>query len=141
MIKILKGKGVTIFSLFLIILAITIIAFQNITYYSHVKVKINNNTNSNITGLNIYYVDSKKKVSMPNLESKADYNIDIKHKSKDECEAIFINYLDKEKNENNITLVGYIEKGYSGDVNVDITDIDENGIIDMKINSNINVEI
>jgi hypothetical protein len=104
-----------------------------INRHSGFDITIKNNTSETISGLNITYEGIAKDIGIPNIATHEEYEININPKESFSESSMIIYYADKRNYIQKNVLIGYFEKGYRGDVEVNINSQDENGLIIMQI--------
>lgn len=125
----MKKKTLIILSIiFIILLGIGFYFFSNQSTY---KVIINNNTNKEISGLQISY-NNNKNISIPSI--KADDSEEVNVKS-NENGSLFMYYTDILGDSHKEILAGYFQKGAQGKIVVNITSVNTLGIYGMEIAS------
>lgn len=101
--------------------------------HSGFNITIKNNTSETISGLNITYEGTMKDIKIPNIDKYEEYKLNIDPKEDFSESSMSIYYTDKRNYIQKNILIGYFEKGYRGDVEVNINSQDENGLIIMQI--------
>ncbi|MFB5284478.1 hypothetical protein [Peribacillus sp. Hz7] len=103
-------------------------------------IKVKNQTNKEISGLYLTYDNIKSGIKIPLIASGKDYKFNvnpIEDSAKDFDEgAMKLQYKDNEGNLHTEYVIGYFEKGYSGDAVITIKSIDVNGKLDIEIKDN-----
>lgn len=126
----MKKKILIILGIILIVLIGSgIYFFSNQSTY---KVIINNNTNKEISGLQISYNSNNKNIDVPTI--KAGESKEVKVRAK-ENGSLVMYYTDILGDTHKEILGGYFQKGSKGKVVVNITAISELGIYGMEIAS------
>jgi hypothetical protein len=97
------------------------------------NIEIKNNTNESITGLAITYNGIFKDIELPQIDAGKTYKTNVNPSENFGENSMIIYYKDKRGYEQKNTLIGYFEKGYKGEVKVNINSRDENGLIIMKV--------
>lgn len=126
--------------LYIIIISVSILAIiilYNLYFRNtlSITVDITNFTTSKINGLKITSKALDKDAEVSEIPEQREYKMIIATaKNFDECNVVMY-YYDKNGNKHEICLVGYIEKGYSGTVKVNINSIDSNGVLTITINN------
>ncbi|MHC1682211.1 MAG: hypothetical protein AB6733_04595 [Clostridiaceae bacterium] len=101
-------------------------------------IEIKNTLNEDVSGLTITYKNITEDIALPTIKSGETYKLNITPKEEFNENQMTIYYKDKRGVTQKNTLIGYFEKGYSGEVKVTINSIDNNGLIYMRI-ENINI--
>ena len=104
------------------------------SFSSGYKISITNNTDKTIENLEVRYKSGDIIQSISKIESKKSWKYTIDTNSFEGGNAIVLTYKDNKGNSYEEYIIGYLEKGYSGKVNVVINNIDENGKLDITIN-------
>lgn len=126
----MKKKTLIILGIiFIILIGVGIYFFSSSSTY---KVIINNDTNKEISGLQISYSNSSKNISVPNI--KAGGSEEVKVKSK-ENGSLVMYYTDILGDSHKEILAGYFQKGSKGKIVVNITAVNDLGIYGMEIAS------
>lgn len=130
-------KKILLIVLVAIIPVTAVIVVFNILTQIGIDIKIKNETNKEISGLYVTYNEIKSDVEIPTLKQGEKYKLNVSHgknSNKNFSEgALLLEYKDKNGQKHTEYLVGYIERGYSGFINIKLSDIDENGKIKMDI--------
>ncbi|WP_455717685.1 hypothetical protein [Anaerosporobacter sp.] len=102
-------------------------------------VRINNGSDKDISGLQLVTNDDLLLVDVYTIKAgeEEDYIIELPEDF-DEA-SINVSYVDKQGNEHNEVILGYVEKGYIGNGEVSIHSIDDNGILEMTIEGETNI--
>ncbi len=127
----------------LVVLAILITGIVGIIGYflfqSGFDIKIKNQTNRDVTGINLTYDNFKTDIKIPTIASHKDYKLNI-NPSKDVGEsAMEIQYKDNKGKLHTETVIGYFEGGYSGNIFITIKSIDEDGKLKFRIKEDISL--
>ncbi|WP_300261632.1 hypothetical protein [Clostridium sp.] len=126
----MKKKTLIILGIiFIILIGVGVYFFSSSSTY---KVIINNDTNKEISGLQISYSNSSKNISVPNI--KAGGSEEVKVKSK-ENGSLVMYYTDILGDSHKEILAGYFQKGSKGKIVVNITAVNDLGIYGMEIAS------
>jgi len=106
-------------------------------FHDGIDIKVQNQTDKEISGLYITYDEIKSDVKIPSLKPNEKYKLNVSHSKNSNEEfdegAMVLKYMDKEGKIHTEYISGYIERGYSGFANIKITDVEENGKLKMKI--------
>ena len=102
-------------------------------FSSGYKISIDNNTNKTIENLELkYYVGNTIK-TISQIEPKKSWKDNIDTNSIQSENSIILTYKDNKGNSYEESVVGYLEKGYSGKSNVIINKIDDNGKLEIEV--------
>ncbi len=117
----------------LIVFLIVVIGVFKFSFSSGYKISIDNNTNKTIENLELkYYVGNTIK-TISQIEPKKSWKDNIDTNSIQGENAIILTYKDNKGNSYEESVVGYLEKGYSGKSNVVINKIDDNGKLEIEV--------
>src|SRR5699024_8312982 len=98
---------------------------------------INNETDVEISNIEITYENIKTNIEVPPIAAGDDaiLEIDPETQATEEFDEtnIELSYIDKQGETHTEIIFGYYEKGYTGDAKVTITDIDEDGILSLEV--------
>lgn len=118
----------------LILFLLGIAVFLKVNFSDGYKISIANNTNKIVRDLEIRYKTGGVIIQrISQIEAKHSWKYTIDTNNIQSENAIILKYKDNKGNSYEEYIVGYLEKGYSGNVNVTINNIDKNGKLDMKI--------
>ncbi len=95
---------------------------------------IQNNTDVNISGLKIKYSNSINDTKVPEILPKQIYKAKLILPENFTEGSIKIFYTDKQGQNHEDFLVGYIEKGYKEKISVTISSVENNGVLALKLN-------
>lgn len=127
-----------IISIVLIIGALGLAAF--ILVQDGFDIKVENETNKEISGLYLTYDNIKSHIEIPSIASGEKYtlNVNPNENSNDDFDeaALKLEYKDNKGNLHTEYVIGYFEKGYSGNALINIKSTDENGKIEVEIENN-----
>lgn len=104
-----------------------------------INVKVINNTESIITGLKITYTDLNNLIEIPDIEANGIYKTKVELTDLEDEGSMELYYVDKLDNEERTIIVGYIEPGYKGKVEVTVNSIDANGKLDIQASEDIDI--
>ena len=96
-------------------------------------VRINNSSDKDISGLQLVTNDDLLLVDVNTIKAGEEEDFVIELPENIAEASVNVSYVDKQGNEHNEVILGYVEKGYVGNGEVSIHSIDENGIIKMDI--------
>ena len=96
-------------------------------------VRINNGSDRDISGLQLVTNDDLLLVDVNTIKAGEEEDFVIELPENIAEASVNVSYVDKQGNEHNEVILGYVEKGYVGNGEVSIHSIDENGIIKMDI--------
>jgi hypothetical protein len=94
---------------------------------------IQNNTDETISVLKIKYSNSQSIIEVPRISPKQVYETRLILPDNFIEGSIKVFYTDKQGENHEDYLVGYIEKGYKVKINVIIESVDNNGVLTLKI--------
>ncbi len=94
---------------------------------------IQNNTDETISVLKIKYSNSQSIIEVPRISPKQVYETKLILPDNFIEGSIKVFYTDKQGENHEDYLVGYIEKGYKVKINVIIESVDNNGVLTLKI--------
>jgi len=95
---------------------------------------IQNNTDVTISGLKIKYSNSLNDTKVPEILPKQIYKTKLILPENFTKGSIKISYTDKQGENHEEYLSGYIEKGYKVKISVTIDLVENNGVLSIKIN-------
>ncbi|GFP77380.1 hypothetical protein [Clostridium fungisolvens] len=116
-----------------VVVVLVLVAIDVMKFTSRYKIDINNKADKTVNNLELRYKVNGTIQNISELEPKKfwEYNVNTSElKSEDQ---ILLTYKDSKGNYYEQYLVGYLEKGYRGKVNVVINKIDDNGKLDVKV--------
>lgn len=116
-----------------ILFTLVVIGIYKFSFSSGYKISITNNTNKTVEKLELKYKVGNIIQTISQIESKNSWKDTIDTHSIKGENAIILTYKDSKGNSYEEYVVGYLEKGYSGKVNVVINNIDENGKLEITI--------
>lgn len=103
-------------------------------------IKVKNQTNKEVSGLYLTYDNIKSDIKIPLIASGEIYKLNVnptENSNKDFDEgAMKLQYKDNEGISHTEYVIGYFEKGYSGNAVITIKSIDDNGKLDIEIKEN-----
>lgn len=126
-----KTVIITVAIVFLVALSFTVYTFLNSS--KGFEILINNNTNKEISGLNITYNNITKDITVPNILPQSNFKFNINPKENFGENTMKMYYYDKTNKKHEEILVGYFEKGYRGKVYIEINSINDNGKLEVKV--------
>ena len=116
------------------VLLVSLLAFINILKFNNgYKITITNNTDKVVTDLELKYKVWVSIQTIPKIEAKKSWKCNIDTSSIEAENAIILKYKDNKDNLYEESVVGYIEKGYNGQANVEIDKFDENGKLEIEV--------
>lgn len=102
-------------------------------------IQIDNDTNQEISGLNITYDHIKSDIYMPTVEPGESYSLHIDPEEDSDEQfseaALKLEYEDENGILHTEYVIGYFEAGYSGKAVIDIQSVDDNGKLEVVIES------
>ena len=129
-----KLKCIIIISVIIVFLLGGIGLLKYINVYSNgYIIYIANNTDKTITNLEIRYKVGDSITIIPEIKSNKSWEEKIDTNSIQGENSIILIYRDNVGNSYEETIVGYLEKGYSGQNKVTINEIDETGKLEIKV--------
>ena len=127
------SKNNTIIISALIVFLIVVIGVFKFSFSSGYKISIENNTNKTIENLELkYYVGNTIK-TISQIEPKKSWKDNIDTNNIQGENAMILTYKDNKGNSYEESVVGYLEKGYSGKSNVVINKINDNGKLEIEV--------
>lgn len=100
-------------------------------------VTIENNTQIDVTGLQISYEHITKDIVVPDIKAGTSYRLVVNPTENFGENQMLLYYLDKNGTKQSKILVGYFEKGYSGKVNVRIKSVNDKGVFELEVDEEI----
>lgn len=101
--------------------------------YNGYKITITNDTDKPIENLEIKYASGKSIKTIEKIERDKSWKYTVNTDEINGEDSIILIYKDKSNTEHKDTLVGYLEKGYDGEISVYVSKIDGSGILDIYI--------
>lgn len=100
-------------------------------------ITVENETNKEVTGLYLTYDNIKKVIKIPSIASGEKYPLNV-NPSEDSNnnfseDALKLEYKDNRGNLHTEYVIGYFEKGYSGQAVIKIKSIDEKGKLKLEV--------
>jgi len=117
----------------LVVFLIVVIGVFKFSFSSGYKISIENNTNKTIENLELKYSVGKTIKTISQIEPKKSWKYDIDTNSIQGENAIILTYKDNNDIFYEESVVGYLEKGYSGKSNIVINKIDDNGTLEIEV--------
>src|SRR5699024_3468495 len=112
-------------------------AFLFLSTYSSFAVVINNNTSEEIRNLTIDYDHTKEEIAVGSIESEDDDVVQIKPKDQATDEftnsSLLLKYTDDHGEEHEETVLDDFDKETSGDIEVTIEGIADNGELEFEV--------
>ena len=112
-------------------------AFLFLSTYSSFAVVINNNTSEEITDLSIDYDHTKEEITVESIDSEDDDVVQIKPKDQATDEftnsSLLLKYKDDHGEEHEETVLDDFDKETSGDIEVTIEGIADNGELEFEV--------
>jgi hypothetical protein len=128
----MSKKNIIIISV-LIVFLLGVIGIVKFGFSSGYKVSITNNTNKTIVNLELKYKVGNTIQTISQIESKKSWKGTIDTNSIKGENQITLIYKDNKGTSYEECVIGYLEKGYSGKVNVVINKINENGKLEIEV--------
>lgn len=116
-----------------VIFLIAVISVFKFSFSSGYDISIYNNTNKTIENLELKYYDGNSIKTISQIEAKKSWKYNSDTNSLQGDNAIILTYKDNKGNSYEETVVGYLEKGYSGKSNVVINKINDNGKLEIEV--------
>lgn len=118
----------------LILFLLGIIGVFKVNFSNGYKISITNNTNEIVRNLEIRYKAGGVIIqSISKIQPKDSWKYTIDTNNIKGEDAIILEYKDSKGNSCEEYIVGYLEKGYNGNINVIINNIDKNGKLELNI--------
>lgn len=129
---------------FLVVITVMVIGIVGLVGYVLVQdgfdIKVKNQTDKEVSGLHLTYDNIKSDIKIPLIASGEIYKLNVnptENSNKDFDEgAMKLQYKDNEGILHTEYVIGYFEKGYSGNAVITIKSIDDNGKLDIEIKEN-----
>jgi hypothetical protein len=103
-------------------------------------IRLENETDKEVSGLYLTYDNIKSDIKIPSIASDEKYTINVNpiEDSNDDFSeaALKLQYKDNKGNLHIEYVIGYFEKGYSGESVINIKSVDEKGELEVEIKSN-----
>ncbi len=100
-------------------------------------ITIENNTQFDVTGLQISYEHITKDIEIPEIKAGTTYGLVVNPTENFGENHMLLNYSDETGAKQSKILVGYFEKGYSGKVNVKIKSVNDKGVFELEVDEDI----
>ena len=118
----------------LILFLLGIVGFFKVNISNKYKISITNNTNKIVRDLEIRYKTGGVIIqNIPQIQPKYSWECIINTNNIQGENAIILKYKDNNGNSHEEYLVGYLEKGYCGNSNAIINNLDKNGKLEIEI--------
>lgn len=117
----------------LIIIIIVFISSVKPFFSSAYSISIANRTNKTVENLELRYKVGKSIQTIPQIEPKKFWKGKIDTNEIQGENAVILTYIDNKGNPYEEYVIGYLEKGYSGQVSMAINKIDDNGKLEIEI--------
>lgn len=118
----------------LILFLLGIIGVFKINFSNGYKISITNNTNKIVRDLEIRYKTGGVVIqNIPQIQPKDSWEYIINTNNIQGENAIILKYKDNNGNSHEEYIVGYLEKGYYGNSNAIINNVDKNGKLEIEI--------
>ncbi|MEH7464356.1 hypothetical protein V7166_20505 [Bacillus thuringiensis] len=129
---------------FLVVITVMVIGIVGLVGYVLAQdgfdIKVKNQTNKEVSGLYLTYDNIKSDIKIPLIASGEIYKLNVnptENSDKDFDEgAMKLQYKDNKGILHTEYVIGYFEKGYSGNAVITIKSIDDNGKLDIEIKEN-----
>lgn len=98
-------------------------------------ITVENETNKEVTGLYLTYDNIKKVIKIPSIVSGEKYTLNVNPSEDNNFSeaALKLEYIDNRGNLHTEYVIGYFEKGYSGQAVIKIKSIDEKGKLKLEV--------
>ncbi|MBK1811465.1 hypothetical protein JHL18_12625 [Clostridium sp. YIM B02505] len=116
-----------------VVVVLFLVAIDVMKFSSRYKIDINNKSDKTANNLELRYKVNGSIQSISELEPKKLWEYKVNTSELKSEDQILLTYKDSKGNYYEHYLVGYLEKGYRGKVNVVINKIDDYGKLEMKI--------
>lgn len=126
-----------IFSIIIIFLIVTFLAYDFINSKDGFNIKISNRTNTQVQGLKITYNKISEDIEILVINPKELYKLNVNPKEDFGENTMKIYYNDKLGNKHEEVIIGYFERGYRGKILINVTSVDENGKITFEVKEEI----
>ena len=130
--ELMSKKNKTIISVLVAFLILVIGVFK-FSFSSGYKISIENKTDKTIANLELKYKNGNTIKTISQIEPKKSLEYNIDTNSIQGENAIILTYKDNKGISYEESVVGYLEKGYSGKSNVFINEIDNNGNLGIEV--------
>ena len=100
------------------------------------NITVDNQTNTEISGLYLTYDNIKSNIEIPSILSGKEYEFNVNPTEEFGEGSMKLHYKDKKGKLHTEYVFGYIEKGYSGKAIITLKTIDKNGNIQIEIEKN-----
>lgn len=108
-------------------------AYSILADHEGFDITIKNQTGQKISGLYITYEHITSDLKIPAIPSGKKYQVKVTPTEEFSENTMSIYYEDHSGNKHTKTVIGYFEKGYSGEAVITLKSIDDNGLIKMKV--------
>ena len=127
------GKKNKIIIGILILFLLVVIIIVKFNFNRGYKISITNNSNKTVEKLELKYKSGNEIQTISKIESEKSWKYTVDTSTLQGENAIILSYKDNKGNYYKEYVVGYLEKGYSGKVNVIINNIDEDGKLEIEL--------
>lgn len=121
----------------LVIIAILLLGFTGLATYIFAQdgfdIKVINQTNKEISGIYLTYEHIKSDIIVPSIESGEVYKLNVNPTEDFAENAMKLQYKDNNRKLHTEYVIGYFEKGYSGNAVITLKSIDNNGKLELEI--------
>ncbi|MGM0789784.1 MAG: hypothetical protein ACQEUD_06795 [Bacillota bacterium] len=104
------------------------------------NIRVENETNKEVSGLYLTYDNIESDIKIPSIASGEKYTLNVnpnENSNHDFSEAALkLEYKDNKGNSHTEYIIGYFEKGYSGQAVIYIESMDESGKLEVGIKDN-----
>jgi hypothetical protein len=115
-------------------LLVFLLAFISLVKFNRgYKITVINNSDKVATNLELKYKVGDTIQTIPKIKAKKSWKYNIDTSSLEGENAIILTYKDNKDNLYEESVVGYMEKGYNGQANVEINKVDENGKLEIEV--------
>ena len=124
--------AVVAYIFFVLLIAIALLKLVSTVKNQGYEITIENQSNQLIQGLRIKYANNNIGVDVPSIATKSIIKVKVPPKEEFGETSIILEYTDKSEFKRKETIIGYVDKGFGGNVKVIILDLDNNGILKLK---------
>lgn len=119
--------------IWVVVVCIMIFLCFHYVFINGYGVTIQNHTNKTLENMEIKFQSGSTIQTIAKIEPKKSWKYTVNTEVIEGENAILLVYKDKKGNPHKETLVGYVEKGYSGRTKLIVRDVDANGIWKVEV--------
>lgn len=134
-----KKHFITIATISIGLILLVISLYKFFVIKDEFNVTIYNNTNTQVSGIKITYHNIKKDIEVPIIEPGEKTTLRINPKEDFVENQMKLNYEQSNGNKQSMVIIGYFEKGYSGNVTVKVSSKENSGFAVFDVNEDIKV--